>query len=130
MHKFLATAALSSTLAATVVGASAAQTPQASQRSPFGEAAVKVRVVVNATGLNLSDPAGAEVFVGRLNRAVNQACNDRSASSPTLTLGRSDGFQSCRAKALGEAMSRVDAPAVKDRIAQLMSHPATELARR
>jgi hypothetical protein len=68
------------------------------------------------------------VFVGRLNRAVNQACNDRSASSPTLTLGRSDGFQSCRAKALDEAMSRVDAPAVKDRIARLMNRPDPQFA--
>jgi UrcA family protein len=122
MLKFLATAALSATLAAAIVAPAAAQT--------FDQAPTKVKVVVSGHGLNLSDPADATVFVSRLELAVNQACDDRPTSAPVLTRTRSAGFLSCRAKALDEAMSRVAAPAVKERIAALISRPDTQLARR
>jgi UrcA family protein len=117
-------------LAATCVAGTAVCQPQAPEPgAPGRHGPVKVLVIVNAHGLDLSSAAGADRFVSRLDAAVNRACNDR----PTIgafTLFRSDEFQACRAKALETAMVYVRSPLVRQRYAQMRAGDQLRLARR
>jgi UrcA family protein len=130
MLKRLASAALAIVLTAALADTAAATTLARSPGAPLGYAPVKQQVIVSASGLNLSNPADADLFVQRLSRAINRACDDRPASGPALMVGRSAGFQSCRAGALEEASRVVHAPAVQMSMARLMNRSAVRLARR
>jgi UrcA family protein len=86
-------------------------------------------VIVSSHGLDLSSEAGADLFIGRLDTAVNRACDDRPASG-VFTLTRSEGFQACRAKALETAMAYVRSPLVRQRYAQIRTSNELRLAHR
>jgi UrcA family protein len=117
-------------LAATCVAGAAICQPLAPEAgTPGRHGPVKVLVIVSAHGLDLSSAAGADLFVSRLDAAVNRACNDR----PTIgafTLFRSDEFQACRANALQTAMVYVRSPLVRQRYAQTRAGDQLRLAHR
>jgi UrcA family protein len=127
MKTLLQTAAL---LAATCLAGAAGADPKAPAPGAFdGPGPVKVLVIVNSHGLDLSSEAGADVFIRRLDAAVNRACDDRPKSG-VFTLGRSAQFHACRAKALETAIASVHSPIVKQRYAETLSSDKVRLSRR
>jgi UrcA family protein len=127
MKTLLQTAAL---LAATCLAGRATADPLAPvPGAPGGHGPVKVLVVVSSHGLNLSSEAGADLFIRRLDGAVNRACNDRPKSG-AFALDRSAQFHACRAKALETAMAYVHSPMVRQRYAAMRTSDDLRLARR
>lgn len=115
--------------AACVTGAAAAQPLTPTRGAPGQHGPVKVLVIVSSHGLDLSSEAGANLFIDRLDTAVNRACDDRPTSG-AFTLGRSAEFHACRAKALESAMAYVHAPAVRQRYAEMRKSDELRLAHR
>jgi UrcA family protein len=115
MKTLLQTAA--ALLAATCLAGAATADPLAPMPgAPGGNGPVKVLVIVTSHGLNLSSEAGADLFIRRLDAAVNRACDDRPKSG-VFALSRSAQFHACRAKALETAMAYVHSPVVRQRYA-------------
>jgi len=98
--------------------------------APGGHGPVKVLVIVSSHGLNLSNEAGADLFLRRLDTAINRACDDRPGRGAAYAPGRTSQFHACRAKALETAMAYVHSPVVKQRYAQLHKRDQVHLARR
>jgi UrcA family protein len=111
-----------------LAGAAAADPLAPYPGAPGGYGPVKVMVIVSAHGLNLSSADGAHQFVRRLEVAVNRACDDRAA--PPLAIARSQGFYTCRERAMEMAMAYVSSPLVKRAYAHLQQKSAVRLARR
>jgi len=74
-----------------------------------GAAQAEQRLVVPTKGLDLSTPAGAKAFYGRLSHAVIDACG----GAPTAFLAsEEERFQSCYRSAMDEAVAQAHAPLV------------------
>jgi UrcA family protein len=97
--------------------------------APGGHGPVKVLVIVSSHGLDLSSERGADLFLRRLDAAVDQACNDRP-SGPLLLLSRTSQYYACHDKALHDAMAYVHSPLVRQRFAQLGAASGVRVARR
>lgn len=115
--------------AAGIVGAAAAGPLDPNPGAPGGHGQVKVLVIVSSHGLDLTNDAGADQFLGRLSAAVNRACDDRPAGPPLMP-GRTPGFDTCRSQALETAMTYVHSPIVKRRYAAIEARDGLRLARR
>jgi UrcA family protein len=112
-----------------VAGGAAAQPLTPMPGAPGQHGPVKVLVIVSSHGLDLSSEAGADLFISRLDTAVNRACDDRP-NSGAFTLGRSAEFHACRAKALETAMAYIHSPVVRQRYAVMRRSDELRLAHR
>jgi len=66
-------------------------------------------VTVRYADLNLSDPAGAKVMLGRIKRAVETVCG----GEPDLReLGQMQAFRGCERESIHHALDVLDAPQV------------------
>jgi UrcA family protein len=90
-------------------------------------APIKVLVIVNAHGLDLSTRAGADMFLHRIDAALNKACDDRPRGLP-LFVRRSNAFQACRIKALDAAVAEVNSRTVQRRYAEMRRNGELRLA--
>jgi UrcA family protein len=132
MHTLLQTAAqiAACAVAAACLATTAFADPLAPDPgAPGRHGPIKVLVIVSSHGLNLSTEAGADLFMRRIETAIDRACNDRPQSG-ALVLDRSDHFHACRAKALESAMAYVHSPLVRHRYAQLRRADQVRVARR
>jgi UrcA family protein len=66
-------------------------------------------ISVSYADLNLSGQAGAETLLRRINKASTKVCGKRPM---TLAFGQFERWSACRHAAIGNAVARVDNPAV------------------
>jgi UrcA family protein len=73
------------------------------------EQSVQRQVTVDYSDLDLSREEGVRTLMGRIEKASDKVCGDRPA---TDTYGQLTDFKACRVVAIGDAVRRIDQPAV------------------
>jgi UrcA family protein len=79
----------------------------------LADEAEKESVAVSYAELDLSKPAGAEVFYDRLQRAAAQVCGVRERTSSLFYSTTLSEKKACYQDALDRALAQIDAPLVQ-----------------